>query len=96
MRQIRTWPFLIKKKKGLKLSSRLLEKALKKAGIDKQNRAMGLPYLKDQLAQANSYYCSVKANHATLRSLALDSHAEAKAQKEGIQKASVIKYLKLR
>jgi hypothetical protein len=57
---------------------------------------MGLPYLEDQLAQVNRYNHSVKANHGALRSSALDSRAEAIAQKEGIQKATIIKSLKLR
>jgi hypothetical protein len=80
MRQIRAWSLLLKKKKGMKISSRLLQRSLKKAGIDSQNRAMEIVYLEEQLLQAHRYYYAVKGTHGELRSSALDSLAEAIAQ----------------
>ncbi len=96
MRQIRACSLLVKKKKGLKVSSRLLSRSLKKAGIDIHNRAMGLKYLEEQMLQSHKYYYSVKKNHGPLRETALDSFARAVAEKEGISKASAIKAIKLR
>lgn len=66
MRQIRAWSLLIKKKKGLKVSSRLLARTLKKAAIDVQNRVMGMPYLEEQLKLANRYYYMTKGNSGPL------------------------------
>jgi hypothetical protein len=80
MRQIRAWSLLLKKKKGMKISSRLLQRSLKKAGFDSQNRAMEIVYLEEQLLQAHRYYYAVKGTHGELRSSALDSLAEAIAQ----------------
>jgi hypothetical protein len=96
MRQIRAWSLLLKKKKGMKISSRMLQRSLKKAGIDSQNRTMEIVYLEEQLIQAHRYCYAVKGNHGELCSSALDSLAEAIVQQDGIQKASAIKALKLR
>ncbi len=94
MRQIRAWSLLIRKKKGLKVSLRLLARTRKKAAIDVQNRAMGLSYLEEQLKLAHRYYYLVKSNSGPLRSTALESRAAAVAEKDGITKAAAIKSLK--
>ena len=95
-RQILAWSLLIKKKKGLKTSSRLLKRTLKKVGLDIQNRGMGLEYLQDQLHIAYKYYYSVKSRHPELRGTYLDDLAEAIAIQDNIPKATVIKNIKTR
>lgn len=95
-RQILALSLLIKKKKGLKTSSRLLKRTLKKAGLDIQNRGMGLEYLQDQLHIAYKYYYSVKSRHSELRGTYLDELAEAIALQDNIPKATVIKNIKTR
>jgi hypothetical protein len=94
MRAIRAWNLLIKKAKGLKVSSRMLARSLCKANLTSQTRSLGLPALEDNLKQAYTIYYTSKGNASSLRGSALEARAEAWAMKNQLDKAKVVLTLK--
>jgi hypothetical protein len=94
--KIKAWLLLISKYKKRKVNSRLLKRALKKAGLPIAVR--GLPEVdqQDRLQEEYKVYYQIKGEAEELRSTALDNLALAIAEKGDIDKEKVIKALRQR
>jgi len=87
---------LEKKAKGVKISSRLIKRCLKKAGLDPSVHHKPLVQLTESLKAAYQRYYQLKANHVQLRKTALENLAEACAIQGNTSKKKMIKQLQLR
>jgi len=94
--KIKAWLLLISKYKKRKVNSRLLKRALKKAGLPIAVR--GLPEVdqQDRLQEEYKVYYQIKGEAEELRSTALDNLALAIAEKGDIDKEKVLKALRQR
>jgi hypothetical protein len=93
-RDIAVWRLLLRKKKGMKASSHLLQRLLQKTFIDPQVQQAALEVIKSHLATAYKSYYNLKRSHTDLRQTALDELAEAVAIKSDTPKAAIIKVLR--
>jgi hypothetical protein len=96
MREINAWSLLTRKAKGLKVSSRLLRRSMRKAALNTDISNLGLTYMEENLHSAYKQYYAVKEHHPSLRATALDTLAEACTAKNNISKATMIRTLNLR
>jgi hypothetical protein len=87
---INAWNLLIKKAKGLKVSSRMLSRAVKKSNLIPTVRSMGLAFLEEELKLGYQRYYAAKGNAASLRDSFIDILAEAWAMKNRMDKAKIL------
>jgi hypothetical protein len=92
-RNITVWRLLIRKQKGMKVSSRLLERSIAKTSISPSSKNMSKEALSTALTVAYKEYYAVKCSHVDLRKTALDNRAEALASKGDFAKATILKVL---
>jgi hypothetical protein len=52
MSQIKAWSLLLKKAQGEKISSRYLDRTLRKAGLSTREKIMGQEYIQEKLSTA--------------------------------------------
>ena len=95
-RLINAWILLEKKVKGLRTSSRLLSRALKKASLTSEVRALSLQDIKDNLKLAYQDYYKLKGSDKELGATAMDNLAEALAEAGDTKKETMIKVLRHR
>lgn len=76
---------------GHKVSSRYLDRTLKKAQLSKEEKIMGKEYLDEKLKEMYTLYYTAKSNAAGLRKIFLHTLAEAWAEKRNQIKARVYK-----
>jgi hypothetical protein len=72
----------------MKVSSRYLDRTLKKANIDKQMKSVGLEVIQAKLQEAYSQYYIAKANSKELRHTFLQQMAKAWTEKRNKPKAT--------
>jgi hypothetical protein len=92
MKQIKAFHLLIKKRKGQKTSSRLIQRCLRKAGLTSSLHALSLEDLEESRKQAYQDYYKIKAHHVELRKTYLEELAEAMAEQHS-QKEKIIRQL---
>jgi len=87
---------LIRRQKGLKVSSRLLERSIAKTSIPLTAKNMQEHDLSRALTEAYKTYYEVKRSHSDLRQTALENLAEALASSSDSDKATTLKVLRRR
>jgi hypothetical protein len=93
---IDAWSLLRKKAIGLKTSSRLLSRTLKKANIHFSLKKAGEQMIVDHLLAAFKHYYSIKGSHKELRHTAIEKRAEAIAAEGNLEKGKVLKEIRQR
>ncbi len=93
MSQIRAWSLLKRKAEGHKVSSRLLERCLRKAQLGPEEKIMSIDYLESKLKETYKIYYSTKGNAALLRSNFLHTLAEAWEDKQNKPKEQIYRQL---
>jgi hypothetical protein len=93
---IKAWSLTEKKKKGLRISSRLWNRALKKVSLSPSIIKMPLEEISHHLQIAYRDYYNKKGDSKELRASALDSLAEALAIEGNSTKEKIIKEIKHR
>ncbi len=78
------------------MSSRLLSRALKKAGIPTTTKAHSIIEIQDELKVAYKHYYSLKKKSKELRETHLEKLASAMATKGNFKKENIIKQLRIR
>jgi hypothetical protein len=91
--KIQAFSLLLKFKRGLKVSSRLLSRSLKKAGIPTTTKANSIIVIQDELKVEYKHYYSLKKTSKELRETHLERLASAMATKGNLKKENVIKQL---
>jgi hypothetical protein len=89
-RTITAWSLLIKKASGLKVSSRLLQKSMKKAIITYNLWFMGLAFIDEHLILSYKHYYSIKGAYKMLHNTAREIRAEALAAERNIDKEKML------
>jgi hypothetical protein len=92
--QINAWILLRNKVKGMKISSRLLNRVLKKASLKSETRALSLKEIDTNLKLAYQNYYRVKGSDDELRATAMEQLAEALAEAGNTKKETMIKVLR--
>jgi hypothetical protein len=90
------WLFLIAKQQNRKVSSQLLSRTLKKAGIQAEAKTLELEDLQERLKEEYQHYYQIKGEAKQLRMTALDSLASALAEKGNSEKDKILKALRHR
>jgi hypothetical protein len=90
---IYVWSLLKKRSLNLKVSSRLLQRSLKKAKIHHNLRQMGQAFIDEHLHAAFKHYYSIKGSHPQLRQTHLENRAEALAAEGNKDKEIILKTL---
>jgi hypothetical protein len=93
---IDAWSLLRKKAIGLKISSRLLSRTLRKANIHFSLKKAGEQMIVDHLLAAFKHYYSIKGSHKELRHTAIEKRAEAIAAEGNLEKGKVLKEIRQR
>jgi hypothetical protein len=93
-RAITAWTYLKNKSKGLKVSSHLLQRSMKKANIEHHIRFMGQAFINEQLHLAYKHYYAIKGSHRELRNTHMESRAEALAAEGNTDKEKILKTLR--
>ena len=88
---ITAWHLIQKRANGQKVSSRLLQRTLKKASLNPILRTSSLQTCQENLKMAYKQYYSLKGSHRVLRKNAMERLAEAIAEQGNQKKASIIK-----
>jgi hypothetical protein len=86
---IQAWLFA----KGLKYSSRLLQRTMKKAELSPSHRHLSLALISTNLKSAYTSYYGIKSDHIRLRKDSLQDLAEAMAQEGNTQKETIVRLL---
>jgi hypothetical protein len=94
--KIKAWLLLISRAKNHKISSRLIKRTLKKAGLSIEMRSLSLESLEANLKEEYKTYYQIKGEANQLRSAALDSLAEALAEQGSVDKEKMLKALRER
>jgi len=92
----RAWSLVRNKAKGMRVSSRMLSRALKKAKLKPDVRAFTEQDAHAQLKEAYRLYYSQKGRDKELRQTALENLAEAIAERGNISHSQVLKSLRER
>jgi Reverse transcriptase (RNA-dependent DNA polymerase) len=95
-RCIKAWSLLQKKQKGMKVSSRLLQRSLKKANISYFFRHAPIQTINEKLRQAYKDYFVIKGSHRELRNTYLENLAEALSAGSNTKRETMLKQLKER
>ncbi len=93
---ISAWSLILKRAKGLKVSSRLLQRTLRKASLTPSCRARTLESIQDQLTLAYKNYYSIKGSNRSPRKTSLEKRAEAIAAQRNQKKATVLRCIRER
>jgi len=93
MKQIKAFHLLIKKRKGQKTSSRLIQRCLRQAGLTSSLYALSLEELEESQKQAYQDYYKIKAHHLELRKTYLEGLAEAMAEQHSHKEKNIRKLL---
>jgi hypothetical protein len=94
--RIYAWLLLQKRSKGLKISSRLLERTMKKANVDRSAKNASTILIKDQLTEAYRNYFQLKASQKHLRQTHLEQLAEAIAEENNTAQENILRLLRER
>jgi hypothetical protein len=94
--KIEGWSLLLKRKKGLKVSSRKVSRSLKKANIPEHTKNYTTTEVKDELELATKEYYKLKKSAKELRETYLTRLATAISSQGNLKKANIIKQLRLR
>jgi hypothetical protein len=94
--RIYAWTLLSRRTSGQKVSSRLIQRVLKRAQLPPSSRGLAATECKDKLKEAHRVYFSTKKSAPELRATYLNSLAIARAQTENSTAAQMIKLLKHR
>ncbi len=94
MRSINAWSMLIRRVKGLRVSSRLLQRTMRKASLEPVIKTLGIKFMEENLHLAYRHYYDIKGHHLSLRDSLLDTRAEAWAEKNNTDKATMIRMMK--
>jgi len=95
-RNIAAWRLLLRRQKGLKVSSRLLDRSIAKSNIASQAKNFSVDDLSSALTEAYRAYYEIKRNHSDIRQTALDTLAEVLASKGNFDKVTMLKVLRHR
>ena len=95
-RKINAWSLLERKAKGIRTSSRYLNRTLKKASIPRIARKASLATIVEKLKVAYQEYYKIKGNAKVTRVTFQNNLAEALAEAGNIKKATALKVLKHR
>jgi hypothetical protein len=93
---IKAWSLLVNKTKGRKVSSRLVSRTLKQAGISPEARGFKDEILQEKLKEAYKHYYHLKGNAKELRQTALENLAEAIALSGNSTQEKALKALRER
>lgn len=93
MLRIKAWSLLLKRANGGRVSSHYLSRTLTKANLSHEEIKMGAQYTEEQLKNAYTDYYLAKGSAKATRESYLLTLAEAYADKNNLEKASVYKYL---
>ena len=93
---IAVWSLLKERALGLRVSSRLLSRMMKKTKLHYSLKHVGEQLIDDHLEVAHKHYFSIKGSHKELRKTAFDKRAEALAAEGNIQKEQMLKSLRVR
>jgi hypothetical protein len=93
---IRAWTLVVKKVQGKRVSSRLLSRALKKANLKADARALTAQESQQKLKEAYRNYYLLKGQAAELCQMALETLAEAIAERGSSTQARTLKLLRER
>ncbi len=89
--KIEAWSLLLRHKKGLRISSRKLERTMKKAGIPLSRKSDLQLIIKDELSIAYEKYYKLKKDAAQLRETHLENLASAIATQGNLKKSNILK-----
>jgi hypothetical protein len=95
-RWIKAWYLLLKKAKGARTSSRLLNRSLRKASISPAARGLSIKKIEDKLKIEFQTYYKFKGSDKALRDTAMEQRAEAWAAKGNIKKEKMIAIIRHR
>jgi hypothetical protein len=95
-RSIKAWSVILKKSKGMKVSSRLLQRSMRKANLDKSMKHVNANTSKENLKQAYKHYYSIKGSDRDLRKTYLEELVEALCAMGNVKKETTIKQIKER
>jgi hypothetical protein len=91
---ITAWHLILKRSKGLKVSSRLLKPSLRKASLNPSVQSSTPQFSEEQLKLAYKNYYLIKGSHRSMRDTFLEGLAEAIAAQGNQQKEKIIKTLR--
>jgi hypothetical protein len=94
--KIEAWSLLLRHKKGLHISSRKLERTMKKAVIPLSRKSDLQLIIKDELSIAYKKYYTLKKDAAQLRETHLENLASAIATQGNLKKSNILKQLRTR
>jgi hypothetical protein len=94
--KMKGWLLLIAKQQNRKVSSRLLSRTLKKAGIQAEAKTLELEDLQERLKEEYQHYYQIKGEAKQLRMTALVYLALALAEKGNSEKEKILKALRHR
>ncbi len=95
-RTIKAWSLIEKKAKGMKVSSRLLNRTLKKSGLPTSTRSLKKEVISQRLKEAYQDYYKIKGSSKELRASATDELVEALALSGNSTKEKIVKTIKHR
>jgi hypothetical protein len=95
-RRIKAWSLLLKKAKGARTSSRLLNRSLRKASILPTARGFSIKEIEDKLKNEFQTYYKLKGSDKALRDSAMEQRAEAWAAEGNKKKEKMIKIIRHR
>jgi hypothetical protein len=91
--KIKAWNLLLKKARGGRVSSRYLDRTLKKAQLPSAEKVMGAAYIEEKLKEAYQTYYTTKGQAHLLRRNYLHTLAEAWAERGQANKERIYKWL---
>jgi len=91
--QVQAWNLVLCKVKGQKVSSRLISRSLKKANLSQDFHSYSSKQIQGFLKEAYKSYYEQKGHATSLRSTALQTLAEAIAEKGDKEKQRILKDL---
>jgi hypothetical protein len=95
-RTIKAYSLIQKKLLGKKVSSRLIRRSLKKAGIPTNVHGLSIEEIKTKLKDAYNSYYTIKKDHIAKRQTHLEELAEALAEVQNINKSNMLRQLRKR
>jgi hypothetical protein len=94
--RITAWSLLQKHRQGLKVSSRLLKRSMKKANLSNEVRMFPMRQIQNCIKEAYQHYYQLKGNDRELRYTFLEKLAEAVAADGNTSKEKALKQLRER
>ncbi len=95
-RKIYAWSLLEKKAKGLRISSRLLRRALTKASLTSDARGLSTEDISRKLKELYQEYYKIKGSSKEIRDSAMEARAEALAEQGNTTKEKMIQVIRHR